>query len=569
MRPPGISGNSGSGSAGRPLGSGYTLQEVIGRGSMAEVYRAVNRDGDPVAVKVLRPELGSDAEVVSRFLRERSILIGLNAPNVVQVRDLVAEGGTLAIVMDLVDGPDLRAELTRRRALPTTLAVDLTVGVLRGLAAVHAAGVVHRDVKPENILLKPGRTTGDLIPMVTDFGISRLVSPDTGGRRTGLVGTPEYMAPELFDDENPSVASDLYAVGVLLYEMVSGTPPFRAKTVMALIKMQAQSEPTRPAGVPDAIWAVIYRLLSKEPGARPASAADVISALQRLPSGSLSPDPLTPSERPAAGSTDTVLQPMSTGPVRAYRFSRRAQAFTVAGVVVLAAGLAGFLVLRGTDDRTGPVRADPSPATPGRLLFGDDFERPDAARWGPRWVTGIRPRGGSGFGTGIDEGSGVLKTSDLGHYSTEASISMRANLAPVKDLEVQFSFAFDESESYPAVLVRANPAVDSVSGYALRFDSGEGYGLERRVEGVEKGEDLGFQKYSFEPGEEYSVRFHVVGSDLRVKVWRTSSSEPAAWGVQVKNSGTDVAGSVGLIVGGGAAEKTSYWFVDDFAVREP
>jgi serine/threonine-protein kinase len=158
VRPPGAAPNSGSnGSDGRPLGSEYTLHDVIGHGSMAEVYRAVNRDGDPVAVKVLRSELGSDAEVVSRFIRERSILTGLNAPNVVRVRDLVAEGGTLAIVMDLVDGPDLRAELLRRRTLPTADAVQLAVGVLRGLAAVHAAGVIHRDIKPENILLTSGR----------------------------------------------------------------------------------------------------------------------------------------------------------------------------------------------------------------------------------------------------------------------------------------------------------------------------------------------------------------------------------------------------------------------------
>jgi len=564
MRPPGDSG-----SAGRPLGSEYTLQEIIGHGSMAEVYRAVNRDGDPFAVKVLRPELGSDAEIVSRFIRERSILIGLNAPNVVRVRDLVAEGGTLAIVMDLVDGPDLRAELLRRRTLPTAVAVELAVGVLRGIEAVHAAGVIHRDIKPENIILKSGRLPGELVPMVTDFGISGLVSPDTGGHRTSVIGTPEYMAPELIDDENPSVASDLYAIGVLLYEMINGAPPFRARTMMALMKMQAQSEPVRPAGVPDAVWAVMARLLSKKPGQRPASAAAVISALERLPVGSLSVKPLTPPGPPVVTSADTVLQSIPTRSRRPAPFPRRAAIFLALGTGVLAAGLAGILILSlSDDDQASPVRADPSPTASGRTLFSDDFERADAAQWGPKWAVGIRPRGGSGDGTHVDEGAGVLETSDLGNYSAEASISMRANLEPITDLEVRFSFFFDETESYPAVLVRANPAVDSVSGYALRFERGEGYGLERRVEGVEKGEQLGFQKFAFEQGKEYSVAFQAVGSKFRVKVWPASASEPTAWGMEVENGGTKGAGSVGLMVGGGKAEKSSNWYVNDFTVRD-
>ena len=138
----------------QPLGSRYVLHEMLGRGAMGQVYRASMREAEtPVAVKLLKPELVSDPELVARFIQERSILTAISHPNVVQIIDLVVEGDTLGIVMELVAGQDLRHHLRRQGTLPPAEAVGLTRQILHGVAAVHASGIIHRDIKPENLLL--------------------------------------------------------------------------------------------------------------------------------------------------------------------------------------------------------------------------------------------------------------------------------------------------------------------------------------------------------------------------------------------------------------------------------
>ena len=179
----------------RSLGSRYVLHDVLGRGAMGEVFRGTVREsGAPVAVKVLKAELMADPEVVSRFVQERSILTSISHPNVVRVIDLVVEGDTLGIVMEMVRGRDLRRALTEAQTQPPAVAVGLFRQLLAGLTAVHAAGVLHRDIKPENILLD---FYGSRMQVkLTDFGIARLTYGTALTRTTGLIGTPEYMAPE-------------------------------------------------------------------------------------------------------------------------------------------------------------------------------------------------------------------------------------------------------------------------------------------------------------------------------------------------------------------------------------
>ncbi|MGH9061127.1 MAG: protein kinase domain-containing protein, partial [Acidimicrobiales bacterium] len=161
---------------GRPLGSSYLLLEPIGSGASGQVWRGRRRwDDGAVAVKVLRPELGSDPEAVVRFLRERSTLVGLDHPNLVRILDLVAEGETLAIVMDLVEGPNLRRVLTSRGAPPAAEACRLLAQVASGLAFAHRAGVVHRDLKPENVLVEQAGTPSARARL-TDFGIARTLA---------------------------------------------------------------------------------------------------------------------------------------------------------------------------------------------------------------------------------------------------------------------------------------------------------------------------------------------------------------------------------------------------------
>ncbi len=178
----------------RKLGSRY---ELLGQGTTGQVWRGVRvQDDAAVAIKALRRELADDPEIVDRFLREWDLLVELDSPGLVAVRDLVNEPGALAIVMDLVEGPDLRAHLREFGPRPAQEAVRLAIGTLWALDSVHSAGIVHRDVKPENILIDTSVPDRPIVRL-TDFGIARVISTPSRVSATGPIGTPLYMAPEL------------------------------------------------------------------------------------------------------------------------------------------------------------------------------------------------------------------------------------------------------------------------------------------------------------------------------------------------------------------------------------
>ena len=262
----------------QPLGSRYVLHELLGRGAMGQVFRGTVRgSGAPVAVKVLKPELVSDTEVVARFFRERSILTSIDDPNVAKVLNLVVEGETLGIVMELVEGQDLRRYLRARGTLPPGEAVYLVGQLFQGLAAVHAGGIVHRDVKPENVLV--GTARGQMVLKLTDFGVSRLSYGASLTKMTSLIGTPEYMAPELADHDTATPAADLYSAGIVLYEMLAGRTPFAGGHPLAVLRRQVEQPPPPIPGAPAELWAQIGSLLAKDPRSRPASA---VAALGRL-----------------------------------------------------------------------------------------------------------------------------------------------------------------------------------------------------------------------------------------------------------------------------------------------
>jgi hypothetical protein len=257
------------------------LHNLLGRGAMGQVFRgSVRESGQPVAVKVLKPELVSDPEVVARFFQERLILTSVEHPNVAKVLDLVIEGDTIGIVMELVDGPDLRRYLRQRGTLPPAEAVDLTCQLLRGLAAVHAGSIVHRDVKPENVLLSLGPGATGL--KLTDFGVSRLSYGSSLTKVSSLIGTPEYMAPELADHDRATPAADLYSAGIVLYEMLAGRTPFAGGHPMAVLRRQLEQAPPPVPGLPGELWAQIDGLLHKDPRGRPGSAAAALGPLEQL-----------------------------------------------------------------------------------------------------------------------------------------------------------------------------------------------------------------------------------------------------------------------------------------------
>ncbi|MFJ6512308.1 serine/threonine-protein kinase [Streptomyces sp. NPDC091406] len=278
----------------RPVGSKYLLEEPLGRGATGTVWRARQREtagaeaavagqpGETVAIKVLKEELANDADVVMRFLRERSVLLRLTHPNIVRTRDLVVEGDLLALVMDLIDGPDLHRYLRANGPLTPVAAALLTAQIADALAASHADGVVHRDLKPANVLLD--ERDGGMTPMLTDFGIARLADSPGLTRTHEFVGTPAYVAPESAEGRPQTSAVDIYGAGILLYELVTGRPPFAGGTALEVLHRHLSEEPRRPSTVPAPLWTVIERCLSKDPDRRP-SAENLARGLRTVASG--------------------------------------------------------------------------------------------------------------------------------------------------------------------------------------------------------------------------------------------------------------------------------------------
>ncbi|MFI8346763.1 serine/threonine-protein kinase [Streptomyces sp. NPDC085596] len=278
----------------RPVGSKYLLEEPLGRGATGTVWRARQREtagaeaavagqpGETVAIKVLKEELASDPDIVMRFLRERSVLLRLTHPNIVRVRDLVVEGDLLALVMDLVEGPDLHRYLRENGTFSPVAASLLTAQVADALAASHADGVVHRDLKPANVLLR--QYDGRMHPMLTDFGIARLADSPGLTRTHEFVGTPAYVAPESAEGRPQTSAVDVYGAGILLYELVTGRPPFSGATALEVLHQHLSAEPRRPSTIPDPLWTVIERCLRKNPGERP-SAENLARALRVVAEG--------------------------------------------------------------------------------------------------------------------------------------------------------------------------------------------------------------------------------------------------------------------------------------------
>ena len=205
--------------------------------------------------------------------------------------------------MELVDGPDLRHYLRQRVTLPPAEAVDLTCQLLRGLAAVHGAGIVHRDVKPENLLLSRGHGATSL--KLTDFGVSRLSYGSSMTKMSSLIGTPEYMAPELADHDRATPAADLYSAGIVLYEMLAGRTPFAGGHPIAVLRRQLEQPPAPVPGLPGELWAQLEGLLHKDPRSRPASATEALGRLERL-QPRLAGLPALPPASPVAAASPAV-----------------------------------------------------------------------------------------------------------------------------------------------------------------------------------------------------------------------------------------------------------------------
>ena len=292
----------------------YELTHLIARGGMAQVYRAMDRQLErPVALKVLFPELSVDRTFVERFRREAQAAANLSHPNIVPVFDWGEDDGSYFIVMEYVEGRPLSAVLRDPQRLPSRQIATIGAGVAAALAFAHRHGVVHRDVKPGNVLITPD---GDV--KVTDFGIARAMNTEESLTQTGAVmGTAAYFSPEQAEGKGVDARSDIYSLGVVLYEMAVGRPPFTGDSPVAVASKHVRDMPVLPRvanpAVPAAFEAVVMKALSKNPADRYASAEELRADLLRFADGRPveAADPGLTSVMTAAAATQAV--PMTTG----------------------------------------------------------------------------------------------------------------------------------------------------------------------------------------------------------------------------------------------------------------
>lgn len=267
---------------GMVLGQRYELEEVVGQGGMAHVYRARDRVlGRPVAVKVLRPEYSNDEVFVARFQREARAAANLVHPNVVAVYDVGQDGDYYYIVMEYVPGPTLKDVIRERAPLTVEFALQVAEQVCAALEYAHRQGVIHRDIKPQNILLREDEETAK----VADFGIARSrLDPESTAERLAL-GTVKYVSPEQARGVEVVPQSDLYSLGVVLYEMLTGQQPFDGDTPLniALQHIEAEVVPPRRLNLylPPAVEGIILRAMSKDPRDRFSTAREMRQALGR------------------------------------------------------------------------------------------------------------------------------------------------------------------------------------------------------------------------------------------------------------------------------------------------
>jgi serine/threonine-protein kinase len=359
------------------LAGRYRLEARIAVGGVGDVWRATDLVlGRPVAVKLLRPEYTQHPETLARFEAEARHAASVTHPGIAQVYDYGEAGAAESpyLVMELVDGPSLAVVLAAGPLEPC-YAMDVLAQAAAGLAAAHAAGLVHRDVKPANLLVGPDNQV-----KITDFGIAYAAGSAPITRTGALVGTPTYLPPERVAGGPATPASDLYSLGVVGYHCLTGQPPFSGMAIEVAIAHQHQALPPLPAAVPAGVASLIGELTAKDPAARPASAGEVArragqlrDALAGDATAELTGEPAGP---PADGTQTQAMPatligtpalggaPAPPGSQRDRRQPRRGVLLAVACALLLA-GLAGWLLTAAFAAAPGSPGAAPrTPGTP-------------------------------------------------------------------------------------------------------------------------------------------------------------------------------------------------------------
>jgi eukaryotic-like serine/threonine-protein kinase len=351
------------------LSGRYRLEAKLGSGGMSTVYLASDETLERrVAVKVMHREMSDQPDQLERFRREARAVAQLSHPNVVAVIDAGEDGGYPYIVFEYVEGETLKQRIDRLGRLPVDEATAYAIEIGRGLAAAHARRMVHRDVKPQNVLIDPeGRAK------VTDFGIARTLESD-GLTKTGRVlGTTDYVSPEQAMGHGVDLRSDIYSLGVLLYEMLTGDVPFQAETVVGVAMKHVNEEmpdvqALRPE-VSNTLAAVIERSTAKDPTRRYASMAAFLSDLE----GALEVE-VARSGAPHSQATSVLDAVPARRRLLASRTSRRMSALGV--VLVLGAVVAALLIAALTGDTHKQVQSAPASGAPISLTRAQDFDPP-------------------------------------------------------------------------------------------------------------------------------------------------------------------------------------------------
>ena len=298
---------------GQTIDQRYRVEALLGEGGMGLVYRVTHtRLNKPLAIKVLRRENTKDPEVLARFRREAESASGIGNQHIVDIHDFgELEDGSTYFVMECLEGLDLIDALDVAQRMPEGRAIHIAVQLCRALGAAHDAGIVHRDLKPENVFLIRRNDTEDFVK-VLDFGIAKVANGPKRLTRDGeVLGTPHYMSPEQCEGDGVDHRTDIYALGVLLYEMLTGHVPHDADTMMGILTKQMYEDPIPPKvrvpQISEALEQLIMRCLEKKPEQRYQTMHDIESDLRRIHTGG----------RPVG--PDTVTLKPTRPPARAHR----------------------------------------------------------------------------------------------------------------------------------------------------------------------------------------------------------------------------------------------------------
>lgn len=262
----------------------YEVLSCLGRGSSGAVYqcRLISFPSECVVVKVLNKELVSDETAIKRFRNEIVACYGINHPNVVKPYEIIRNGDLVAYSMEYVDGGDLAQYMSDHRPISIPVALWFLTQVASGLEAIHASGVVHRDLKPENVLLT---NAGEV--KICDFGTARLTEGPRLTQHGGVLGSVNYLSPEYVEKNILDERSDIYALGVLAYELITGDLPYHGESIFQTLSLKLTEDPVpaneRRITCPEILARVIAQMLSRDPDERFGSAAEVLSALECVP----------------------------------------------------------------------------------------------------------------------------------------------------------------------------------------------------------------------------------------------------------------------------------------------